>query len=114
MKSQKGKNVVRQTTAKSRLARALVGMNDWCRNNRHQRRRWQRNRLGSKLIGHYAYYGITGNIRQLQRYRTQVTWIWRKWLARRTRSKRLTWARFCALLVAHPLPATRIMHRYAG
>src|SRR5207247_2036969 len=30
-KSQKGKNVVRQRTAKSRLARALVAVNDWCR-----------------------------------------------------------------------------------
>jgi group II intron reverse transcriptase/maturase len=36
MKSQKGKNVVRQRTAKSRLARALVAVNDWCRKNRHQ------------------------------------------------------------------------------
>jgi RNA-directed DNA polymerase len=113
-KSQKGKNVVRQTTAKSRLARALVAVNDWCRTNRHHLLRWQRDRLAAKLKGHYAYYGITGNMRQLQRYSHQVTRLWRKWLERRTRSKRLSWTRFGALLVRHPLPSPTIMHRYVS
>jgi RNA-directed DNA polymerase len=112
-KSRQGKNVVRQTTAKSRLARALVAINDWCRNNRHQLLRWQHSRLCAKLTGHYAYYGITGNIRQLEGYNTQVTRLWRKWLERRTRVKRLSWTRFRALLERHPLPRPRIVHRYA-
>src|SRR5882672_12088315 len=103
-KSRKGKNVVRQTTAKSRLARSLVAINDWCRDNRHRPISDQRSRLSAKLVGHYAYYGITGNMRQLQRYGTQVRRTWRKWLERRTRSKRLTWDRFLALLARHPLP----------
>src|ERR1700681_1088665 len=38
---------------------------------------------------------------------------WRKWLARRTRSKRLPWDRFNAFLARHPLPPARIVHRYA-
>ena len=59
------------------------------------------------------YYGIMGNMRQLQRYRTQVTRLWRTWLARRTRSKRLTWTRFAAFLDRHSLPSLRIIHRYA-
>ena len=112
-KSLKGKNVVRQRTAKSRLARALVAVNEWCRINRHQLVRWQHGRLSLKLAGHYAYYGITGNIKQLERYYTQVTRLWRKWLARRTRSKRLPWERFAALLARHPLPSPRIIHCYA-
>jgi len=112
-RSQKGKSVVRQTTAKSRLARALVTVKDWCRKNRHWPVHNQHARLSAKLKGHYAYYGITGNIRQLQRYRNQVTKVWRKWLARRTRSARLTWARYSAFLERHPLPAAKITHRYA-
>ena len=35
-KSRAGKNVVRQVTAKSRYARALAAVTDWCRSNRHQ------------------------------------------------------------------------------
>jgi RNA-directed DNA polymerase len=114
VKSQKGKNVVRQTTAKSRLARTLRAVNDWCRRNRHRPIPDQHKRLTAKMIGHCAYYGITGNMRQLQRYTRQVTRIWRKWLERRTRSEPLPWKRFCALLERHPLPPATIIHRYAS
>jgi RNA-directed DNA polymerase len=112
-RSQKGKNAVRQTTAKNRLARALVTVKDWCRKNRHWPILDQHARLSAKLRGHYAYYGITGNVRQLQRYRNEVTKIWRRWLARRARSERLTWVRFNAFLQRHPLPHAKINHRYA-
>jgi RNA-directed DNA polymerase len=112
-KSQRGKNVVRQRTAKSRLARALVAVNEWCRKNRHLPLPAQHTRLSAKLIGHYAYYGITGNMQQLDRYLRQVTRTWRKWLERRTRLKRLPWDRFSVCLARHPLPSARIMHRYA-
>jgi hypothetical protein len=112
VKSRKGRNVVRQRTAKNRLARALLAANEWCRRNRHQPIRRQHARLSAKLVGHYAYYGITGNIWQLGRYRQQVTRIWRKWMERRTRSKPLPWDRFNAFLKRHPLPQPRIFHRY--
>ncbi len=112
-KSRNGKNVVRQTTAKSRFARGLAAIKDWCRTNRHRPILDQLAVLSDKLVGHYAYYGITGNSGRLQQYRHQVTKIWRKWLARRTRSKRLPWDRFNAFLARHPLPPARIVHRYA-
>jgi len=113
VKSQKGKDVVRQTTAKNRLARALTAVNGWCRANRHRPLLWQHARLAAKIVGHLAYYGRTGNIRQANRYQQQLIKLWRKWLERRTRAKRLTWARFNAFLLRHPLPRARIVHRYA-
>ena len=113
VKSQTGRNVVRQTTAKTRFARALTALKDWCRVNRHRPILDQLARLSAKLVGHYAYYGITGNFRRLQQYRQQVTKTWRKWLERRTSTKRLTWARFTVFLARHPLPRARIIHRYA-
>lgn len=111
-KSQKGKNVVRQRTAKSRLARALRTVNDWCRTNRHQPIRWQHIRMSAKLVGHCAYYGITGNMAQLGRYFRQATRLWKKWLERRTRSEPIPWDRFNDFLARHPLPRARILHRY--
>src|SRR5258705_9217847 len=81
-KSRKGKNVVRQTTAKSRFARSLAAVKDWCRTNRHRPAREQHAWLSAVINGHYAYYGITGNHRRLQEYRHQVVKIWRKWLGR--------------------------------
>jgi group II intron reverse transcriptase/maturase len=112
-KSKNGKAVVRQVTAKSRLARALLAVKEWCRANRHQPILMQHDRLAMKMQGHYAYYGVTGNTRQLQRYFYRVTRLWRKWLERRTRSHCLTWARFKSFLIPHPLPLPRITHRYA-
>ena len=114
MKSRKGWRVVRQTTAKNRLARSLRAVSDWCRHNRHLPILTQHARLSAKLQGHYAYYAITGNSRQLRRYARQTIKTWRKWLARRTRSKRLPWERFAAFLKRHPLPPPRIIHRYAS
>ena len=112
VKSRKGKNVVRQTTAKSRFARSLGEIKDRCRTNRHQPVNVQHAQLSAALVGHYAYYGVTGNIRRLQQYRHQVARTWRKWLERRTRGKRFTWTTFRALLDRHPLPPVRIVHRY--
>jgi hypothetical protein len=113
-KSQKGNDVVRQTTAKSRFARSLAAVKDWCRINRHRPVSEQRAWLSAALDGHYAYYGITGNTRRLQDYRYQVVRIWHKWLERRTRGTSLSWARFRALLDRHPLPSARINHRYTS
>ena len=106
--------MVRQMTAKRRFARSLAAIKDWCRTNRHRPAREQRAWLSAVLAGHYAYYGITGNIWRLQQYRYQVTRIWHKWLERRTRGRRLLWANFNAFLARHPLPAARVIHRYTS
>jgi hypothetical protein len=102
--------VVRQRTAKRRLARALVAINDWCRKNRHRPVPDQQPQLSAKLIGHYAYYGITGNSEHIGRFFQQVYRSWKKWLERRTRGQPLTWAAFRALLERLPLPRPRIVH----
>jgi len=99
-KSRKGKNVVRQTTAKSRYAGSLVAV----KASRHRPAREQRAWLSTLLVRHYAYNGITGNIRRLQAYRYQVVRIWHKWLKPRTRGRLLVWANFSAFLARHPLP----------
>jgi hypothetical protein len=71
MKSRKGKNVVRQRTAKSRLARALAAVNDWCRKNRHQPVADQHAKLSAKLIGHYAWRWHTRIMKPGARHRAQ-------------------------------------------
>jgi RNA-directed DNA polymerase len=113
-KSRKGHDVVWQVTAKNRLARALRAVTDWCRKHRHMFVRDQHNHLTAMMRGHYAYFGISGNIRRLRRYAYQVERIWRKWLSRRDRRRRLPWDRFRGLLRRHPLPAARIVHRYTA
>lgn len=111
--SRKGAHVVRQTTAKDRYARALRAVHRWCKANRHQPLAHQHAVLSRKMRGHYAYYGITGNIRRLKWYAHQVERIWRYWLAHRGRYGHRRWGRFDNLLRRYPLPRPRIVHRYA-
>lgn len=109
-KSQKGNWVVKRKTMQSRFARAAKAINEWCRDNRHLPVTEQRKTLASKLRGHYAYYGITGNQPSLKAYFREVTRIWREWLDRRSNRARMTWQRFKELLQRHSLPPPRVVH----
>jgi RNA-directed DNA polymerase len=112
-RSNKGKNVVRQITAKDRFARALARVTKWCRLNLHRPFREQHVHLSRMIRGHMAYYGITGNSRRLSWFHHQVERIWMKWLSRRGRHSKMRWVRFRAMLSRYPLPAAKIVHRYA-
>jgi group II intron reverse transcriptase/maturase len=111
--SRKGRRVVRQVTAKSRYARALAAVTDWCRRNRHWAIPEQHAHLSAMMRGHYAYYGISGNSRRLQWYAHQLVRIWKKWLSRRDSKGTFRWSQMIVLLQRHPLPPARIVHRYA-
>ncbi|WP_018865508.1 group II intron maturase-specific domain-containing protein [Thioalkalivibrio sp. ALgr5] len=71
----------------------------------------QRTVLNRKLRGHDAYFGITGNVKALQRLRFEVQGRWRKWLSRRSRAAQLNWIQFNRLLQRHPLQPARVVHR---
>ena len=108
-RSRQGNWVVRRKTAKDRLSRALRAVEAWCRRHRHTPVRWQHEQLSSKLRGHYAYYGMTGNGRSLASFRHHVERVWRKWLRRRSNVK-LPWVQFSAFLQRDPLPPVRVVH----
>lgn len=109
--SRKGFWVVKRRTAKDRLARAIKRVATWCREHRHVPIRLQWQALCRKLQGHYAYYGVTANGSQLDRFRWEVIGAWWKWLARRSNAGK-TWASMLHLLRHLPLPGARIVHRY--
>jgi group II intron reverse transcriptase/maturase len=113
-RSRRGGWVVTRRTSRSRLGRALTKIADWCRRHCHLPLREQHRALWQKLRGHFAYYGITGNVRALQRFRTGVVGLWRKWLGRRRRAGRVSWARFAELLKRFPLPPVRVVHSVYG
>ena len=108
VRSRKGYAVVRQTTAKSRFARALRAVNEWCRRHRHDAVHEQRDYLASVVRGHGNYYGLRGNSARLSSFHHQVKCIWRKWLSRRSRKSRLNWDKMRELLRRHPLPRPRV------
>jgi hypothetical protein len=107
------KNIVRQVTAKDRYARALRVIHAWCKRYRHLPVDVQHRILSRKMLGHYAYYGIAGNIRRLKWYARKVQEIWRYWLMRRSRDGHRGWIWFSRLRTRYPLPPVRIVHPYA-
>jgi hypothetical protein len=109
-RSRKGNWVVKRKTEKSRFSRALKAVSEWCKRNRHLPVKEQHKVLGRKLLGHYSYYGITGNARSLENFRHQVQGVWRKWLNRRSRGNHMSWEKFYLLRVRYPLPPVRVVH----
>jgi RNA-directed DNA polymerase len=109
-RSRKGSWVVRRKTEKSRFNKALKAVSEWCKHNRHLPVQEQHKALGQKLLGHYNYYGITGNARSLQSFLQQIQRVWRKWLNRRSRGNHMPWEKFILLLKRYPLPPVRVVH----
>ena len=110
----KGNFKVGMRTEKSRLRRSLMSLCDQMRQTRHLPIQEQVDALNLTLRGHYAYYGVAGNIRALQRVHRFVERYWRKMLCSRSWAGRhLTWAAFNRLKERVPLlrPRLRLPYR---
>lgn len=108
-RTRQGSWAVKRKTAASRFTRAVTTIAQWCRSHRHDPIAEQHTALCQKLRGHAAYYGISGNSPALSRFRYEVMHAWRKWLRRRRRAWRGSWAWFYRLLTRHPLPYLRVL-----
>jgi group II intron reverse transcriptase/maturase len=111
-RSRRGSWVVTRKTMKKRHARALRRVYLYCRRHRHDPIREQHGRLSSMLLGHFAYYGITGNSECIRNFAHQVNRVWHKWLQRKR-----YYSRFHDPRVLHVfLPSARRMswNRFSG
>ena len=108
-----GSWVLKRKTAKDRLRRTLTAINRWCGVHRHASVAEQHRMLVSKLRGHCAYYGITGNASSLSTCSFHVVHIWQKWLNRRSQKRSMPWKRFLRLLARYPLPRMTAIHSAA-
>jgi len=108
--SRTGRFTVLRRTAAKRFRRAISRVAVWCRANRHLAVPVQWQYLCSVLRGHYQYYGVTGNLGSLRRFRQRLTRTWRKWLNRRSQRGRMPWERFLAVLQRYPLPVAWLPH----
>ena len=81
----------------------------WCNRHRHAPLWEQQQALRRKLLGHYSYYGLTGNLRSMSCFQETVKRTWMKWLNRRG-GRPLNWVIFARLLARYPLPAARVVH----
>ncbi len=109
-KSRKGNWTVKKKTMSKRLTRSVRSIYQWCRKYRHLPVHEQWRKLCQKVRGHYAYYGVTGNGRMLNNFLHEVRRVWRKWLNRRNRERKMTWEKFGRLGKRYPLPLPKIYY----
>lgn len=90
-----GRVQLTRRTARKRLQRAVRSITDWIKSHRHLPGRDFVAGLNRRLIGHYNYYGLRGNIGDLWRLHTAAVVAAFKWLNRRGgKRKSFTWDAF--------------------
>jgi group II intron reverse transcriptase/maturase len=109
-KSRRGYWVIKRKTARKRQRRTIKSLWQWCKKNRHRPLEEQYQMLCLKLRGHYQYYGIPSNYRQLEEIHQQAMKGWRYWLNRRDNQRKVKWGKFEKILTNFTLPKPRIIH----
>ena len=103
--------MVGHQTSRKKFRKKCGELNDWLKavRNRCPVKEWW-SVLKAKLTGHYQYYGISGNMRLLNRYYWLTVRLAMKWLNRRSQKHSFSWEGFEAYLKHYPLPKPRIVH----
>lgn len=111
-RSRKGKWVLGRRTSAKKFRKACKALSAWLRVTRNAAKlsQWWPI-LQAKLVGHYQYYGISGNARMIERYNQVARRLIFKWLNRRSQKASFTWETFQIYLEHYPLPKPRIAHR---
>jgi RNA-directed DNA polymerase len=110
-KSRKGWFKVGRKTSQKKFCAKGKEMNNWLgdiRNCMKAKEWWPV--LAAKLRGHYQYYGVSGNMRSLNRFYTLTIRMVFKWLNRRSQRKSFRWESLYKYLEHYPLPRPKIAH----
>jgi RNA-directed DNA polymerase len=113
-RNRKGNFKVGMRTEKSRLRRSLLSLQELLRQIRHYRIGDQVSEINAVLRGHYAYYGVAGNIRALFKVYRAVERYWHRMLRSRSwAGSGLTWDAFQQIKQRTPLlrPKLRLPYR---
>ena len=106
--TQKGNYTVLHRTSKKKLKAKKQNVKEWLKENMHGKPSETIERLNKKLIGHYRYYGISGNYEGLKKFYYYVKNALYKALTRRSQRAYLTRERYSMLLGKHPIAKPKI------
>lgn len=98
-----GKYRIIYRTSKKKLKAKKQAVKEWLKNNIHGKPSNTIELLNKKLIGHYAYYGISGNYQGLLNFYRFIVSAFYKALTRRSQRAYLSWRRYQSLLRKHPI-----------
>ena len=110
-KTRRGKFKLGRKTSRKKFAQKMKDMNLWLKSIRNRielKELWKF--LGIKLLGHYQYYGMSGNFRLLRNFYDHAVKLAFKWINRRSQRKSYNWDQFHNLIQFNPLPKPKICH----
>jgi group II intron reverse transcriptase/maturase len=99
---------MKRVTSRKKFRAKLANLKGWLKRMRVMPTMWILEKVGLKLRGHYAYYGVTDNYRGIDRFYRETTKMLYKWLNRRSQRRSYKWAEFEELLKLYPLPRPRV------
>jgi RNA-directed DNA polymerase len=105
---------MKRVTARKKFTAKLKIFKEWLKKARTMKTKELWETAKAKLRGHYAYYGVTDNLRGIERFGTEVRKLLFKWLNRRGKRGCLNWQKFDEMLKRFPLPKPRIRVRMFG
>lgn len=105
--SRDGRFIVKRKTQRKRMIRKLKELRIEVRRHMHRPVAEQHEWLSRILRGHFAYFGVSSNMRAMASFAYEVRRLWRRALARRSQ-RGMTWDRFARFLRVFPLPMPTI------
>ena len=91
-------------TSKKKLRSKIKAMKEWIMNHRKMPLEWIFKIINAKLRGHYQYYGVTDNTKEVKAFFYITKKMLFKWLNRRSQKRSYTWETFNnGLLKTFPL-----------
>ena len=112
-RNRKGNFKVGRKTEKSRLRRSLARLQELMREIRHEPVKDQVTKLNQALRGHYAYYGVAGNLRALHKVYRAIERYWHKMLCSRSRKSFIPWEVFVRIKTRFSLLRPKLFLPYA-
>jgi RNA-directed DNA polymerase len=112
-KSRKSNFLLGRKTDRKKLRVKLNEMALWIKdkkNKMHIREWWPI--LQTKMVGHYRYYGISGNTRSLNQFYRLVQHLVFKWINRRSQRASMSWSDLQNYLSRYALPKPRVYHNF--
>jgi group II intron reverse transcriptase/maturase len=112
-RNKRGNFMIGRKTEKSRLRRSIASLTETMRIIRHYSLKEQITEINQILRGHYAYYGMGGNIDSLKRIYRFVISYWHKMLSSRSQKGYVPWEKFEIIKTTFPIQTPRLRIPYS-
>jgi len=106
-----GRFMVKVATARKKMRKSLTTMHIWLkhvRGQQHPKDIWPMVKL--KLLGHYNYYGVSGNIEGLKHYYKKTQEYLFYWFSKKSQRNRWNREEFRRYLTRYPLPQPKLTY----